>query len=154
MSTMEKIKAINYHEEFEYKNIKFTAYNAGHVIGACMYLININGTKILYTGDYSREEDLHIRPAELPNAKIDVLIVESTFGIKTYEPREKRESYFLETVEKIVKRNGKCLLPVFVLGRAQELLLLLEEFWSKKDELKNIPIYYASTLMAKCIKIF
>lgn len=154
MASLDKIKAVNFHEEIEYKEIKFTAYNAGHVIGAAMFIIEIAGTKILYTGDYSREEDMHIIPAEIPNTEIDILIVESTYGTKTHEPRERREKYFLETVEKIVKRNGKCLLPVFVLGRAQELLLMLDNYWNKKEELQNIPIYYASTLMGKCMLIF
>lgn len=154
MSSLDKIKAVNFHEEIEYKEIKFTAYNAGHVIGAAMFIIEIGGTKILYTGDYSREEDMHIIPAEIPKTEIDILIVESTYGTKTHEPRERREKYFLETVEKIVKRNGKCLLPVFVLGRAQELLLMLDNYWNKKEELQNIPIYYASTLMGKCMLIF
>ena len=154
VNSMDKINALNFHEEIEYKGIKFVAYNAGHVIGAAMFIIEISGVRILYTGDYSREEDIHIRPAEIPNLVIDVLIVESTYGIKTHEPRELREKLFLDTVEKIVNRNGKCLLPVFVLGRAQELLLLLEENWQRKEELQNIPIYYASTLMAKCMLIF
>ena len=83
-----------------------------------MFLIEYKGVKLLYTGDYSWEKDIHIVPAEIPKTKIDILIVESTYGIKCHEPREFREKLFLETVEKIVKRNGKCLLPVFVLGRA------------------------------------
>lgn len=154
MSSLDKIKAVNFHEEIEYKDIKFTAYNAGHVIGAAMFIIEIGGTKILYTGDYSREEDMHIIPAEIPKTEIDILIVESTYGTKTHEPRERRENYFLNTVEKIVRRNGKCLLPVFVLGRAQELLLMLENHWNRNEDLQNIPIYYASTLMGKCMLIF
>lgn len=100
-----------------------------------MFIVEINGMRILYTGDYSREKDIHIMPAEIPDYQIDVLIVESTYGIKNHEPREFRESAFLQGVEDIVKRKGKCLLPVFVLGRAQELLLLLEEYWNKKPEL-------------------
>ena len=51
------------------------------MLGASMFLIEIDGVKILYTGDYSREEDRHLRPAELPNCEIDVLIVESTYGV-------------------------------------------------------------------------
>lgn len=82
--------------------MKFVAYNAGHVIGAAMFLLEINGVRILYTGDYSREEDIHLRPAEIPNCKIDVLIVESTYGIKNHEPRKVREKLFLDTVERIV----------------------------------------------------
>lgn len=113
---MLKIIGIDFHEEKDINGIKFKAFHAGHVIGAAMFLIEYKGVKILYTGDYSREKDIHIVPAEIPKTKIDILIVESTYGIKCHEPREFREKLFLETVEKIVKRNGKCLLPVFVLG--------------------------------------
>jgi cleavage and polyadenylation specificity factor subunit 3 len=154
LKSMDKIDVINFHEEVEYKGIKITSYAAGHVLGACMFLINIGGTKILYTGDYSREEDRHIKPAEIPPEKVDILIVESTYGIKCHDPREVREKMFLETVHKIVKRNGNVLLPVFVLGRAQELLLMLDEYWSNNPSLEDIPIYYSSALMAKCMLIF
>ena len=53
-----------------------------------------------------------------------------------------------------VKRGGRCLLPVFALGRAQELLLILEEYWQSHKELQKIPIFYASSLAQKCMKIF
>ena len=46
-----------------------------------MFLIDIDGIKILYTGDYSREEDRHLKPAEFPDFEVDVLIVESTYGV-------------------------------------------------------------------------
>lgn len=58
------------------------------------------------------------------------------------------------SVHSIVKRGGRVLLPVFVLGRAQELLLLLDEYWSQHPELHSIPIYYASSLARKCISIY
>ena len=90
LSSLPWIEGINFHEEIVVNNIKFVAYNAGHVIGAAMFLIEVNNTRVLYTGDYSREKDIHIIPAELPNFQIDVLIVESTYGIKTHEPWEFR----------------------------------------------------------------
>ena len=152
--SLEKIQVINFHEEVELKGVKFTCYMAGHVLGGCMFLINIAGTKILYTGDYSREEDRTIMAAEIPPGSVDVLIVESTYGIKCHDPREIREKMFLETVHKIIKRNGNVLLPVFVLGRAQELLLILDEYWSKNKDLEDVPIYYASALMAKAMIVF
>ena len=71
--------------------IKFTAFRAGHVLGAAMFLIDIDGIKILYTGDYSREEDRHLKPAEFPDVEVDVLIVESTYGRNTHQSREIRE---------------------------------------------------------------
>ena len=69
-----------------------------------MFLVIYKDIKILYTGDYSREKDIHIVPAEIPNIEIDILIVESTYGVKTHEPWEFWEKLFLETVEKIIKR--------------------------------------------------
>ena len=55
----------------------------------------------------------------------DVLIVESTYGTHIHEKREDRESRFTGLIHEIVNRGGRCLIPVFALGRAQELLLIL-----------------------------
>lgn len=56
--------------------------------------------------------------AEIPQSNVDILIVESTFGIRVHENRAIREQMFEEEVRKIVKGGGKCLLPVFSAGRA------------------------------------
>ena len=48
----------------------FRAYNAGHVLGAAMFMIEIAGVRVLYTGDFSREEDRHLMAAELPSASV------------------------------------------------------------------------------------
>jgi cleavage and polyadenylation specificity factor subunit 3 len=134
--------------------VTFTPYHAGHVLGACMFLIDIAGLKILYTGDYSREEDRHLVKAEVPPVKPDVLIVESTFGRQTLEPREDKEIKFTNLVHSIIRRGGHVLMPVFALGRAQELLLILDEYWKKHPELHNVPIYYASNLARKCMAVY
>ena len=46
------------------------------------------------------------------------------------------------------------LIPVFALGRAQELLLILDEYWEAHPELQNFPVYYASSLAKKCMGVF
>ena len=98
---------------------------------------------------------------------LDILIVESTYGVQIHEPRAEREKRFTTIVSDIVKRGGRCLIPVFALGRAQELLLILDEFWAQHpgaflftylsqscSELHNVPIYYASTLAKKCMTVY
>ena len=134
--------------------VSFTPYHAGHVLGACMFLIDIAGLKILYTGDYSREEDRHLVKAELPPVRPDVLIVESTYGVQSLEGREEKEQRFTNLVHSIIRRGGHVLLPAFALGRAQELLLILDEFWKKHPDLHNVPIYYASSLARKCMAVY
>ena len=154
-NSTKKIKLLDYHQEIEYKGIKFSAFNAGHVLGAAMFLIEISGVKILYTGDYSREADRHLEPAEIPNKEINVLIVESTYGIHQHENRDEREKNFIKYVDEVVSRGGKCLLPVFAIGRAQELLLILDEYWEANiSKFKDVPIYYASSLANDSIEIF
>ncbi|KIM69328.1 hypothetical protein SCLCIDRAFT_19933 [Scleroderma citrinum Foug A] len=134
--------------------VSFTPYHAGHVLGACMYLIDIAGLKILYTGDYSREEDRHLVKAEVPPVRPDVLIVESTYGVQSLEGREEKELRFTSLVHSIIRRGGHVLLPAFALGRAQELLLILDEYWKKHPDLHNVPIYYASNLARKCMAVY
>ena len=120
-----------------------------------MFLIEIAGLKILFTGDYSREDDRHLISAEIPkNIKIDVLITESTFGIASHVPRVERETALMKAVTGILNRGGNVLMPVFALGRAQELLLILDEYWSRHPEYQKIPIYYASNLARKCMIVY
>lgn len=60
----------------------------------------------------------------------------------------------LALIHDIVGRGGRCLMPVFALGRAQELLLILDEYWEAHPELDSIPIYYASSLAKRCMAVY
>lgn len=152
--SMKKIEVINFHEEKEIDGVRFWAYNAGHVLGAAMFMIEIAGVKVLYTGDFSRQEDRHLMAAEIPTERPDILITESTYGTHVHEKRELREDRFTGLVHKVVKRGGRCLIPVFALGRAQELLLILDEFWARHSELHPIPIFFASNLGQKSMAVY
>ncbi|GAA6060101.1 hypothetical protein JCM10212_003509 [Sporobolomyces blumeae] len=137
-------------------SVRFTSFAAGHVLGACMFLIEIAGARVLYTGDYSTEEDRHLVPAKVPDweRNPDVMICESTYGVQSHEPRLEKETQFTNLVQSIVKRGGRVLLPVFALGRAQELLLILDEYWAEHPELQHVPIYYISSLAMKCMDVY
>lgn len=120
-----------------------------------MFLIEIAGLKILFTGDYSREDDRHLISAEVPKGvKIDVLITESTYGVSSHIPRQERETALMKSITGTLNRGGRVLMPVFALGRAQELLLILDEYWARHPEYQRIPIYYASNLARKCMVVY
>ena len=100
--------------------VRFTPTAAGHVLGAAMFSIEIDGIRVLYTGDYSMEEDRHLMCAEIPSGgPPDVLIVESTFGVVTLPAREERESRFTGTGQ-----NDDVFVFVFVF------LIVLKFFYS------------------------
>lgn len=155
LNTFPQIEAIDYHTTHTISSIRITPYPAGHVLGAAMFLIEIAGLKVFFTGDYSREQDRHLVSAEVPKGiKIDVLITESTYGIASHVPRVEREQALMKTITSILNRGGRALLPVFALGRAQELLLILDEYWAKHPDFQRFPIYYASNLARKCMLVY
>ncbi|KIW85003.1 hypothetical protein Z517_00391 [Fonsecaea pedrosoi CBS 271.37] len=158
ISTLPQIETIDFYTTHTVSGIRITPYPAGHVLGAAMFLINIAGLNIFFTGDYSREQDRHLVAAEVPNSssvgKIDVLITESTFGISNAPPRAERETALLKSVSNILGRGGKVLMPVFALGRAQELLLILEDYWQRHPELQKFPIYYTGNTARKCMVVY
>ncbi|GHM93345.1 endoribonuclease ysh1 [Saccharomyces cerevisiae] len=157
VDSFDKIETVDYHSTVDVNGIKFTAFHAGHVLGAAMFQIEIAGLRVLFTGDYSREVDRHLNSAEVPPLSSNVLIVESTFGTATHEPRLNRERKLTQLIHSTVMRGGRVLLPVFALGRAQEIMLILDEYWSQHaDELGGgqVPIFYASNLAKKCMSVF
>lgn len=155
LNTFPQIEAIDYYTTHTISSIRITPYPAGHVLGAAMFLVEIAGLNIFFTGDYSREQDRHLVSAEVPRGvKIDVLITESTYGVASHVPRLEREQALMKSITGILNRGGRALLPVFALGRAQELLLILDEYWAKHSEYQKFPIYYASHLARKCMVVY
>jgi cleavage and polyadenylation specificity factor subunit 3 len=155
LSTLPQIQTISFNTTHTHNGIRITPYPAGHVLGACMYLIEIAGLNTLFTGDYSRENDRHLIPATIPKGlKVDCLITESTFGISTHIPRAERETALMKSITGILNRGGRALLPVFAIGMAQELLLILEEYWQKHPDYRRYPIYFASALARKCMVVY
>ncbi|KAL5789664.1 hypothetical protein ACOSQ2_004552 [Xanthoceras sorbifolium] len=152
--SMDKIEVLDFHQTVEVNGIKFWCYTAGHVLGAAMFMVDIAGVRVLYTGDYSREEDRHLRAAELPQFSPDICIIESTYGVQLHQSRHIREKRFTDVIHTTISQGGRVLIPAFALGRAQELLLILDEYWSNHPELHNIPIYYASPLAKKCMAVY
>ncbi|CAI5473589.1 unnamed protein product, partial [Closterium sp. Yama58-4] len=147
-------QVIDFHQIHEVNGIKFWCYTAGHVLGAAMFAVDIAGIRVLYTGDYSREEDRHLRAAEVPPFSPDLCVIESTFGVQIHEPREVRERRFLDFVVGTVLNGGRVLIPAFALGRAQELLLILDEHWRGHPEVQHVPLLYASPLARKTMVVY
>ncbi|PIC35035.1 hypothetical protein B9Z55_014515 [Caenorhabditis nigoni] len=152
--SMAKIETIDFREQKEVNGIRFWPYVAGHVLGACQFMVEIAGVRVLYTGDFSCLEDRHLCAAEIPPVSPQVLITESTYGTQTHEDRSVREKRFTQMVHDIVTRGGRCLIPAFAIGPAQELMLILDEYWEAHQELHDIPVYYASSLAKKCMSVY
>jgi len=141
---MRKVKSIQLNQTIRIKDIEITAYYAGHVLGAVMFLIECNGQKLVYTGDYNMTADRHLGSAHMDRVRPDVFITETTYATTIRDSKRTRERDFLMHIQETIDRGGKVLIPVFALGRAQELCILLETYWTRQN-LKT-PIYFAAGL--------
>ncbi|KAK9858462.1 hypothetical protein WJX84_012388, partial [Apatococcus fuscideae] len=81
-------------------------------------------------------------------------IVEATYGISRHEERAEREARFVRRIKDTVMKGGSVLLPIVALGRAQELLLILEECWRSDVQLQEIPIYQTSGLAQRALGVY
>ncbi|MFX1389459.1 MAG: MBL fold metallo-hydrolase [Promethearchaeota archaeon] len=110
-------------------NFFITFFNAGHIPGSVSILLEIDGKKILYSGDINNQNTNLVNPAnpmELP--QIDALIIESTYALKEHPSRNMLEEKFMEKVISITENGGKVLIPAFGVARSQEALLILEKY--------------------------
>uniref|UniRef100_A0AC35G2A8 Integrator complex subunit 11 n=1 Tax=Panagrolaimus sp. PS1159 TaxID=55785 RepID=A0AC35G2A8_9BILA len=146
---MRKVIPVDLHQVINVTaDLTIQPFYAGHVLGAAMFLIKTGGQSILYTGDFNMTPDRHLGAATvLPGLKPDVLITETTYASTIRDSKRARERDFLRKVHEVVKNGGKVLIPVFALGRAQELCILLESYWDRLD--LNIPVFFSPGLAEK-----
>ena len=104
--------------------------DAGHILGSSGVLFEAEGRRIFYTGDVNFEDQTLMRGAKFPEKNIDVLVMETTRGDSPTPQgmtRRTEEDRFLATLQSALDEGGPVLLPVFALGKTQELLALLYE---------------------------
>ncbi|XP_063065335.1 integrator complex subunit 11 [Engraulis encrasicolus] len=145
---MKKVVPINLHQTVQVDDeLEIKAYYAGHVLGAAMVQIKVGAESVVYTGDYNMTPDRHLGAAWIDKCRPDILISESTYATTIRDSKRCRERDFLKKVHETVERGGKVLIPVFALGRAQELCILLETFWERMN--LKAPIYFSTGLTEK-----
>ncbi|EKX72498.1 cleavage and polyadenylation specificity factor, putative [Theileria equi strain WA] len=150
--SVKKAIALQLQETRHIGNIKITPYYAGHVLGAAMFHVECDGFSVLYTGDFNTVPDKHLGPAKVPRLCPDVLICESTYATVVRQPRKATEMELCTVVHDTLLKGGKVLIPVFAVGRAQELAIILDSYWSKL-ELKY-PIYFGGGLSEKATNYY
>ncbi len=125
---MERIVPVHYQVEMEIlTDIRMTFYSAGHIAGAaCINLVTPEGT-VFYTGDYSAFLQKTIEGIRIPRLRPDLVITECTYGSRLHSNRQVEEQRLIQLTGDAVRQGSKVLIPVFALGRAQEVLLLLKE---------------------------
>lgn len=135
---MKLAEPTTYHEVFKLNNVKVNFHNAGHILGSTMTEFFCNGYRIVFSGDLGTSSN-HLRYWRTDDlAYPDVLICEGTYGGKNRKGREEVSRELIESIRAALERGGKVLLPIFAVGKTQEVLKILKDNWNK---LPNVDIY-------------
>jgi uncharacterized protein len=125
-------------------DVRITLYNAGHILGSAMVHIHIgNGLhNFLYTGDMKYGKTTLLDPAVTKFPRLETVMIESTYGGKdnNYPSQKECEDMFVNIITSTLERGGRVLCPVLGVGRAQEVILILERIM-RTGRMKEFPVY-------------
>lgn len=132
-------------------NVSFSFHPVGHILGAAFAEFDIDGLRVVFSGDLGRMKNLVMRPPASP-LKADYLVVESTYGNRLHS-KEDPQIELKNLINKTIKRGGTVLIPSFAVGRAQELLYLIGRL-KKSKKIPDVPVYLNSPMAIKTTEIF
>ncbi len=143
---------IEYSRWYEVGNVKFRLRDAGHILCSSFVELEIEGKKILFSGDLGAENKPLIREPEIPE-KSDVILIETTYGDREHKSYEESVKEFEEAVLETFKRGGVVLVPTFALERAQDVIYLLKKMY-EKGKLPKCKIFVDSPLAISITRVF
>ncbi|MCQ5341230.1 MAG: beta-CASP ribonuclease aCPSF1 [Candidatus Methanomethylicia archaeon] len=130
-------------------DIRLTFHNAGHILGSTIVHLHIGEGlhNIVYTGDFKYAKTRLLEPASSSFPRVETLIMESTYGAPNdvMPSREETERLFLEYIKTTIERGGKVLIPVLAVGRAQEIMLVIDEA-IRLGAIPKVPVYIEGML--------
>jgi Cft2 family RNA processing exonuclease len=125
------------------EHIELTLHHAGHVAGAVSVSIKYKGKTTFFTGDILFNDQRTLDGANLPKEPVDILVTETTRGSTEIPRNQSRESEIvrmLKTIHSTLTKQGSVLIPVFALGRMQEMLAILDEAF-RKNAIPKVPVF-------------
>ena len=125
---------------------------AGHILGAASLLLEVAGKRILFSGDLGRPDDPLMNPPA-PPPQADTVLIESTYGNRQH-PQEKLFAELGPLLQKLAKRGGIAVVPVFAVGRAQAVLHTIAQLKAAGELPRSLPIFLDSPMAIHTTALF
>jgi len=125
-------------------DVRLTLHNAGHILGSAMVHLHVGEGlhNIVYTGDYKFSRTMLLEGATTEFPRVETVITESTYGgpDDIMPSRIEAEERLAAIVNQTLERKGKVLIPVPAVGRAQEIMLVLDDYM-RRGVMKEAPVF-------------
>ena len=124
-SMTQNSRHVDFNVEQRVGDITFQFKNAGHIPGSVQTLVEAEGKRLLYTGDFNIVDTRLLEGAKMDYQDLDAVIIESTYANEEHTERQELEKRFVDTCSDVVEKGGTVLVPAFGVGRSQELACVL-----------------------------
>ncbi|MCF8267207.1 MAG: MBL fold metallo-hydrolase [Ignavibacteriales bacterium] len=141
---------LHYEQEFELDSLSYhstrrltvTLYDAGHILGSASVLLQFGDFRLFVTGDIKPDDQIILKGAVIPDKPVDIIISESTYGDydKDFFSLPHEIERFTTSLNSVISGGGSAMVPVFSLGKTQEMLMLVNKLM-EKGKLPEVPVY-------------
>jgi len=125
-------------------DIRLTLHNAGHILGSSIIHLHIGEGlhNIVYTGDFKYARTTLLEPAVTEFPRVETIITESTYGAPQdiMPSRAEAEQRLATVINETLEKHGKVLIPVPAVGRAQEIMLIIDNYM-RNGLIKEAPVF-------------
>lgn len=154
---MSLVKGVEYDKPIHLDDsLTITFHDAGHVLGSSIIEVDWQDhhtiKKIVFSGDLGNPPTPLLRPTEFVK-DADYIVVESAYGDRIHEAREKRKEKLIRIIKETIERKGVLMIPTFALERTQELLYELNGLFAK-EEIPLVPVFVDSPLAIKLTEVY
>ena len=151
--TLEQLQSVDYDTSFEpVPGVSVTLHDAGHILGSSVIMIEVDGKRLLFSGDLGRKNMPIIKdPANVKD--VDYMILESTYGGRKHPSFDNMQEELKGLIEEAKKKKSKMIIPAFAVERTQLLVTMLKNLYDEGC-LKNVPVYVDSPLASNVTDVF
>lgn len=142
---LRQLRPVPWHEAQDLApGVRATWQRAGHILGAASVLVETPGHKALFSGDLGRDDDPLMEAPEAPPA-CDTLVIESTYGDRDHPELDSIDE-LSDALQACVKHGSVAVVPVFAVGRAQMMMMLIGQLKAQGRLPSALPIYLDSPM--------
>lgn len=127
-SMMKSCISLDFRKKQSIGDLEFQLLDAGHIPGSSQILVEGDGKKLLYTGDYNAVETRLLNGADMDYGELDGVIIESTYANEDHPDRKNLEKELVDRIIDVVEAGGTVLIPSFSVGRSQEIACILTAY--------------------------
>jgi metallo-beta-lactamase family protein len=151
-NALKLFKRVQFHTRMQVaEDAWVTWYPSGHILGSAFVVLEIDGKKLLFTGDMGRNNHpLLTSPDNPPQEDFDAVITESTYGDRIHDAMPED---FARELNAAIKRGGSILIPAFAVDRTEVILMALRDLMERKL-IPLIPIYVDSPMALAALNFY